>query len=158
MGLQMGLRKSSNSIAFKWAKVPSESKGAWEVALQTERAQRWEVEAAGVLEFVQLSILLPGALRSNLQLKSINNLNSALKEELKWIHNSTEKQISAGNNKGAGILALICPSEPDALGSLLSSVITLRMWSISSALLPRSPEKGLGVVCFVEKREGEYSL
>lgn len=50
-----------------------------------ERAQRGEVEAAavGVLEFVQLSILPPGALRSNLQLKSINNLNSARKEELK---------------------------------------------------------------------------
>lgn len=55
------------------------------MALQVERAQRWEVEVAvlGVLEFVQLSALLPGALRRNLQPQSINNLNSALKEELK---------------------------------------------------------------------------
>lgn len=65
--------------------MPSESKGASEMVLQVERARRWEVEAAvlGVLEFVQLSALLPGALRSNLQPQSINNLNSALKEELK---------------------------------------------------------------------------
>lgn len=50
-----------------------------------ERPQQTEAkaEALGVLEFVQLSALPPGALQSNLQLESINNLNSALKEELK---------------------------------------------------------------------------
>lgn len=61
-----------------------------------------------------LSALPPGALQSNFQPKSINNVNSALKEELKRIHNSTEKQISSGNNKGAGIVALTQPSESGA--------------------------------------------
>lgn len=49
-----------------------------------ESAGQWEVEVAaiGALEFVVVT-LPPGALQSNLQPKSINNLNSALKEELK---------------------------------------------------------------------------
>lgn len=99
------------------------------MALQVERPQRLgvEAEALGVLEFVQLPALPPGALRSNLQLESINNLNSALKEELKGRHNSTGKRISAGNKKGAGIMALGHRSEHRALSFSMSSEIILRM-------------------------------
>lgn len=55
------------------------------MALRVESPQQLGVEAKalGVLESVVVCSLPPGALRSNLQLESINNLNSALKEELK---------------------------------------------------------------------------
>lgn len=55
-------------------------------------------------------------------------------------------------------MALMRPSEPGAPGYLLSSVIILRTWNISPALLPRPPEVDLNKTCFVERREGSACL
>lgn len=52
-------------------------------SLYLEITQRLSGVLLGMVEFLLLSGLLPGASLGNLQLKSINNLNSALKEQLK---------------------------------------------------------------------------